>query len=479
MSAQLTGIVLLCIAIIACIYVLAKYFHRKRKINLRVENHDEYLEKIANLAPPATRPNIIIVFCDDMGYADISCFGATTIHTPNIDSLARDGMELTHFYSSSPVCSPSRAGVLTGRHPTRMHVNYVYFPKHTLIDTLMRSVEYYTHGVRGLLPDEVTIPEVLQRAGYATALVGKWHLGDRKPHRPNDRGFDFFYGSYYSNDMQPYAMYKNEEIDIPAPADQDTLTKRLTEEILGFIDQHHEQPFFLHYCQPFPHNPLHASDDFKGTSEAGTYGDAVQEVDWSIGEILKALDAHGIRERTLVLFTSDNGPWHEGNPGYHRGRKALTFEGGQRVPMIACWPGVIPAGKKVDAPSMNIDFLPTILDILGIPLPDDRIIDGRSIWPVLKGDATDSPHDVLHYFWGKKLLAARKGRWKYHVKHASDNSSYFFVRVGPFLFNLEKDQNESYNQIPHHPEVAEEMASEIARMKDSLKENIRGWKDEN
>ncbi|MFX0103766.1 MAG: sulfatase [Candidatus Hodarchaeota archaeon] len=477
MSNLFIVIIVLCICILVIIYIIGRHFHRKKHINLRLEKHDQYLQGIKLKEGKTDLPNIIIIFCDDMGYADISCFGATTIQTPNIDSLARDGMELTHSYSSSPVCSPSRAGLMTGRYPTRMHVNCVYFPKNTLIDIALKAIHFYTYGVRGILADEVTIPEVLQKVGYKTAMVGKWHLGDCKPHRPTDKGFDFFYGSYYSNDMKPYAMYKNEEIDIPAPMNQDILTKQLTKEAIGFIEENYDKPFFLHYCQPFPHDPLHASDDFKGTSKAGIYGDAVQEVDWSIGEILKTLDKHDLRKNTLVLFTSDNGPWHEGNPGYHRGRKGLTFEGGQRVPMIAYWPGIIPAGKKIDAPTMNIDIFPTVLDILGIDLPGDRIIDGKSMLPVLKGLTNESPHEILHYFWGKKLLAARMGNWKYHVKHASDNSSYFFVRVGPFLFNLAEDQNESYNQIPHHPEQAKIMAEKIQEMKDSLKKNIRGWKE--
>ncbi|MCP4763236.1 MAG: sulfatase [archaeon] len=444
-------------------------------MDLKPENHKKYIDSLESLTLKDDSPNIITIFCDDLGYADISCFGATTIQTPNIDRLSKEGVEFTNFYSSSPVCSPSRAGLLTGRIPTRMHINFVFFPRKTIINYLLKFFRAFK-GIKGILEDEVTLAEVLQKVGYKTGLIGKWHLGDIPPHLPTNKGFKFFYGSYYSNDMKPYAIYRNDNIEIPAPANQEELTKNLTKEAVSFIEKNKEKPFFLHYCQPFPHHPLHASDDFKNTSKAGVYGDAVQEVDWSIGKIIETLEKHNLREKTIILFTSDNGPWHEGNPGYHRGRKGLTFEGGQRVPMLANWPGKIKPDTKVNAASMNTDIFPTILDLLDIPLPTDRIIDGKSILPLLRGESSVSPHDVLYYFWGRKLQAIRMGKWKYHVKHRSDNAAYFFGKFGPYLFNLEEDQNESYNQIPHYPEQAEKMSKKINEMKLSMEKNIRGWK---
>jgi arylsulfatase A-like enzyme len=275
--------------------------------------------------------------------------------------------------------------------------------------------------------------------------------------------------------MKPYAIWRNKEIDQPAPADQDNLTKNLTQEALKFIQEHKDKPFFLHYCQPFPHDPLHASEEFRGSSQGGLYGDAVQEVDWSIGEILKTLDELNLRDKTMIIFTSDNGPWHEGNPGYHRGRKGLPFEGGQRVPFIVSFIGKIPEGIVIDEMAMNTDLFPTILDLIDVSLPSDRIIDGKDILPMLTGKKPESPHDHLYYHWGRKILAVRNKEFKYHTKHRSDNSSYYFSNTPPQLFSMSKYDQESYNQITHYPEIAEELKKEIEEYKRILKTNPRGW----
>jgi arylsulfatase A-like enzyme len=292
---------------------------------------------------------------------------------------------------------------------------------------------------------------------------------------PYNFGFEFFYGALFSNDMIPYRIYRNDKVEIKAPADQDVLTKRFTEEALAFIETHKTEPFFLYYAQPFPHTPLHASGAFRGKSAAGLYGDAVQEVDWSVGEIVKALEHHGIFDNTLFIFTSDNGPWHEGNPGYQRGRKYLPFEGGTRVPMIACWPAKIPAGTTCDAACTNMDLFPTFLKMLGLPLPADRAIDGKDISGLLADPRGASPHDAIYYFVRKQIQAIRKGKWKYHVRHGSDNAAYSLLKPGPFLFDMEGDPTESYNQAMNHPQVAEELSSDVKRMQASLKKNLRGW----
>lgn len=450
----------------------------KIKRNIRLVNHHQYLLKVKNMfkgGDVSDKPNVIIILTDDMGYGDISCYGASTIKTPFIDKLANGGVTFENFYASSSLCSPSRAGLLTGRYPVRMFIHPVFFPKGSFYDCFFSLYGAYKYGVKGILPDEITMAEALQQAGYATGLLGKWHLGDHGTYVPNKKGFDFFYGSYYSNDMKPYVMYRNTKIDIPAPVDQTKLTQILTREGINFIRENKNRPFFLHYCQPFPHHPVHASEKFQKSSKGGTYGDCVQELDWSIGELVKTLEQEGIREKTLILFTSDNGPWYEGNPGYVRGRKSLTFEGGQRVPMIANWPGKFPAGTKINEMSMNIDIFPTVLHLAGIPLPSDRVIDGKCILPLLTGETEKTPHDYLFYMWDYKVYAVRDSLWKYHIRHESDIPLYSVLKVGPYLFNIIEDFNESYNQIPHHPEEAGRLRKRIEAFEEELKSNPRGW----
>jgi len=277
------------------------------------------------------------------------------------------------------------------------------------------------------------------------------------------------------NGISEINLLKNREIDQPAPADQDNLTKSLTREGVQFIRENKDQPFFLHYCQPFPHDPLHASEEFRGTSKGGLYGDAVQEVDWSVGEILKTLDELNLRENTLIIFTSDNGPWHEGNPGYHRGRKGLPFEGGQRVPFIASFPGVIPKGIEIDEMAMNTDIFPTILNLLGISLPQDRIYDGKNIMPLMDGKEKESPHDYLFYHWGKNILAVRDKNYKYHTRHKSDNSSSATMKIRPLLFDMNRYDQESYDQTTHHPKEVEKLRAKLVELQEELKRNPRGW----
>ncbi len=465
--------ILVVLLVIFVLLFIGLRIRRNNKRDIREAGKKEYLTQLTPKMRPTNAPNIIIVLCDDLGYGDISCYGETPIRTPNIDALAEKGTRFTNFHSSAPVCSPSRAGVLTGRYPVRTHVPFVLFPS-TLPLALVIATLYYSHGIRGLSPDEITIAEVLQKVGYRTGMLGKWHLGDRNPHLPNQFGFDFAFYTPYSNDMKPYNYFLNDQIAIKAPADQNTITKRLTEQALRFIEDSKDQPFFLHYCQPFPHNPLHASEDFQGKSEAGLYGDAVQELDWSMGEIVKTLKKHGIFDNTLIIFTSDNGPWHEGNPGYHRGRKYLPFEGGSTVPFITCWPARIKSGQENSVFSSNLDLFPTILSLLGVPLPSDRVIDGKNALDCWMGSPT-LPYSSFLYFKDKKLLAIRQGKWKYHTRHQSDISAYWMIRPGPFLFDLEKDPNESYDLKTHFPDKAKEMAEELRKMRKSMKENLRGW----
>ncbi len=401
------------------------------------------------------KPNIVIIMADDLGYGDLTCYGSEGISTPNMDRLAHEGVKLTSFFSSGPVCSPSRAGLLTGRYPARVGIPGVYFPSRNPTTPLI-------HGATGMGPGmntkEVTLAQRLKTAGYRTCCIGKWHLGDMKRYRPNHRGFDHYMGLLYSNDMTPLPLYRNDEIIEKSPVDQDYLTQNYTKEAVQWIDENHDKPFLLYLPHTFPHRPLHASPEFRGRSSAGLYGDCVEELDWSVGEVLKALDKHGISENTFIFFTSDNGPWFQGSPGGFRGRKGQTFDGGMRVPGIARWPDVIPAGRTSDEMSMNIDLFATSLAIAGVEIPDDRIIDGKNILPMLKGDET--PHEALFFYKGKNLQAVRAGRWKYRRRHTGWGAGveYAFIPKGPMLFDLETDPDESYDVIGLYPEKARELA---------------------
>jgi len=444
------------------------------KGDLRLEEHREYLETISGTRADDS-PNIVLVFVDDMGYGDLSCYGSKAIATPHLDEMADDGVKLHSFYASSAVCSPSRFGCLTGRYPTRGFVHHVFFPSGTALGKALNSATF-PRGVRGLLPDEVTSAEALGAAGYRTAMFGKWHLGDQSPYLPNDKGFDYFFGSHYSNDMKPYAYYRNTEIAIEAPADQTTLTRRLTEEITSFIDENSDEPFFIYYASPFPHDPVHASEEFTGSSNGGTYGDCVQELDWSVGEIRRKLAEHDLTENTLIIFTSDNGPWHEGSPGLHRGRKNNSFDGGQIVPFIASWPARIPAGTEVSTAAMNIDLFPTFLGLAGVNPPTDRTIDGADLMPLLSGETDGSPHDALYFIKGKNVMGVRTDdNMKYLARQRSDNSAYAMMKKGPFLFDLDHDVNESYDVASHFPERAEALRKMLGEQAESMKTNPRGW----
>ena len=447
-----------------------------KKTELRLENHRDYLASIKSVVE-SNPPNIVLVFVDDMGYGDISCFGSTAIHTPHLDALAENGVKMHSFYASSPICSPSRFGCLTGRYPTRGFVHAVFFPKDGHLFGKLINQFSFPHGVKGILPDEITVAEALQAGGYKTGIFGKWHLGDHSPYLPNEKGFDHFFGSYYSNDMQPYAYYRNYEIAIEAPADQTQLTKEITREILTFIDESKDQPFFLYYPSPFPHHPVHASEDYAGTSNGGTYGDCVQEIDWSVGEIVKKLDELDLTENTLIIFTSDNGPWFEGNPGYHRGRKNNSFDGGQMVPLIASWPREIPKGLEVEATAMNIDFFPTFLKIAGIPLPTDREIDGVDMLPLMKGEEDETLHDDFYFIKGKKIQGVRtQDNFKYIDRHKCENGDYRMIKQGPFLFDLNYDPTESYDSTNHFPEKADKLRTMLEAKQKEFDNNPRGWK---
>ena len=432
---------------------------------------------LSSIHPPQNLtelPNIIIILVDDLGYGDLGVFGSELIHTPNIDQMAAEGVRLTNFHASAPLCSASRAGLLTGRYPLRTHISLPLYPSGHPMHLFLSAIDRYRFDVNGIPEDEALLPEILGRRGYRTGMVGKWHLGDRPGHIPSDRGFDSFYGVLYSNDEKPFALYRDGEIVEESPLEQSDLTQKYTREALRFIQANHHRPFFLYLSHTAVHEPLNASEVFRGRSQAGLYGDAVEEIDATTGEILAKLGDLGIDQDTLVIFTSDNGPWWQGSPGDYRGRKSNMMEGGFKVPFIARWPGVLAAGKVSDALSVNFDILPTCLAAAGVPLPDDRLIDGGDMLPLLQGEAP-ALHDTFYYFDGPHLIAIQHEGWKYHRRNMSDNGGYPTFFHGPFLFNLETDPTESYSLIESEPEMAGELRAMLDAFEGEIEENVRGW----
>lgn len=411
------------------------------------------------------KPNIILIFCDDLGYGDIEPFGAQQHQTPNLVRMANEGIKLTDFYVASGVCTPSRASIMTGSYPRRvdMHVNAV--PPGT---STMRQV-LFAVAHKGLHPEEETIADILKNEGYSTAMVGKWHLGDQSEVLPTRQGFDSYFGIPYSNDMGAGQFEGNpplpliiDETVLEAPVDQDLLTKRYTEESLKFISNTKNKPFFLYLAHNMPHNPVHASDQFKGTSRNNTYGDAVQEIDWSVGKILDRLDSLGLSENTLVIFTSDNGaaPRFGGINSPLTGYKGSTDEGGMRVPALFRWKGMIPEGATSNELVTSMDILPTVAALAKAKLPS-KPIDGQNVWDILiqKAGAT-TPHKAFYYYQVDQLQAVRSGDWKLFLP--LENKKLFVHNdergsVEARLYNLSTDMREMNNLAKIHPEVVEEL----------------------
>jgi arylsulfatase A-like enzyme len=353
------------------------------------------------------QPNIVFIFADDLGYGDIGSYGATNIRTPNIDRMAAQGAKFDQFYSASPVCTPSRAALLTGRYPIRQGIHGVFFPE----------------SFQGMDPEEITIAEMLKEVGYATGIVGKWHLGHHEKFMPWNQGFDEFFGLPYSNDMGGLYFFRNRDISFEE-IDQRYLTKTYTEEAIKFIEAHREQPFFLYLAHNMPHVLLYASPQFEGKSEAGLYGDVIEELDWSVGEILRRLQELQLAENTLVIFTSDNGPWllmgdRGGSPGPFREGKRFTFEGGMRVPAVAYWPAAIQPGTEPNGMATMMDWMPTFAALTGAQLPQDRAIDGVDITPLLLATG-EREHQSLFYYMDGELRAYRNGEWKLKLPFKGD-----------------------------------------------------------
>jgi len=435
------------------------------------------------VAAAATPPNVIIVFTDDQGYGDVGVYGATEFRTPHLDRMAREGARFTDFYVAAPVCTPSRAALLTGSHPVRVGLGRrVLFP----------------YSNTGLHTDEITLAELLKERGYTTGIVGKWHLGHHKKFLPMRQGFDSYFGIPYSNDMgghwyarenfmaPPLPILRNEE-RIEQQPDQNLLTQRYTKEAVRFIETNKDKPFFLYVPHSMPHWPLAASSRFIGRSKLGIYGDAIEEIDWSVGEILQTLKDQGIDDRTLVIFTTDNGaslrPWQRrgyrpGSNGPLRGDKNTTWEGGMRVPAIMRWPGRIPAGLVQGELATAMDILPTVAKLAGTEAPQDRILDGKDIWPLMSGQkGAKTPHDAFYYYRDEHLQAVRSGAWKLHVYRPDWGQSA--TQHKPLLFNLDSDVGEKNDVAANYQDVVKRLQALAERAREDLGDAATGRRGRN
>ena len=429
-------------------------------------------------AADRARPNVVLIFADDLGYGDVGCYGAKGYTTPNIDRLAKEGVRFTDFYVAQAVCSASRAALLTGRYSNRVGILGALGP-----------------GVKnGIKPEEVTLAEVFKSRGYATAIYGKWHLGDHSPHLPTENGFDDYFGLPYSNDMWPNHPTNKSFPPLPlmdgtkvvqTQPDQTRLTTQYTERAVGFIEKNKDRPFFLYVPHSMPHVPLFVSDKFAGKTARGLFGDVIAEIDWSVGQVLDALKRHHLDDNTLVIFSADNGPWlsygdHAGSAGDLREGKATAFEGGVRVPAIFRFPGKIPAGATVREPAMTIDVLPTMAKLIGAELPRGHILDGKDAWPLISAQpGAKSPHEALYFYWNRQLHAVRSGKWKLHFPHeypamtgkkgqSGLPGAYRPARIELSLYDLEADPGESKNVAAEHPEVVQRLTGLAGRARRDL-----------
>jgi arylsulfatase A len=441
----------------------------------------------------AAPPNVVLIFADDLGYADLGCFGATKWKTPNLDRIAKEGVKFTDFHVSQPVCSASRASLMTGCYANRLGIHGALGP-------------VATHGIHA---NETTIAEMLKAKGYATGMVGKWHLGHRPQFLPTQHGFDTYLGLPYSNDMWPHhpeakrgsyptlPLMDGDKIinpDVKAE-DQALLTEKYRDRAVSFIRENQAKPFFLYFAHTFPHVPLYVGQKFRGSSGAGgLYGDVIQEFDAAVGDILATLKATGTEDNTLVIFTSDNGPWlsygnHAGTQGKLREGKGSVWEGGIRVPFVAKWPGKIPAGSVQSEPAMTIDLLPTLAKFTGAELPK-LPIDGQDIGDLLiaKPGAKSPQEAYFHYYGQNELQAVRSGKWKLILPHScrmiedrapgqdGKPAGYKQVPLDMMLFDLETDLGETKNVLEAHPDVVKKLLGHVekarADMGDSLTKRI-------
>jgi len=423
---------------------------------------------LGRAVPAQSRPpNFIYINADDLGYGDLGCYGSQ-LRTPHLDSMASGGARFRQFYSASPVCSPSRAALMTGRYPTRVGVPHVLAPE----------------SPSGLPESETTLAQVLKAQNYKTMCIGKWHLGSQPQYLPTSRGFDEYFGIPYSNDMWPLVLLHDATV-IEDSVNLDTLAERYTQQAVQFIARSKDAPFFLYLAPAMPHLPLAASARFRCRSGLGPYGDAVEELDWSVGQVLQALGANGLEEQTLVMFSSDNGPWFQGSPGRLRGRKGETFEGGMRVPFLARFPGRIPSGVTVHAVATAMDILPTLARLARAPLPPNPL-DGVDLWPLLTGERSEVEREAFLYFSSWNAQCARVGRWKLHVARYNTPPWTPEPRVGqlnlplprPELYDLEADSEESYDTAGDNPQIVADLRACLEALLATFPDQVRtAWRN--
>jgi len=420
----------------------------------------------------ATPPNIVLINCDDLGYGDLGCYGSKVNETPILDGLADGGVRFTDFYMASPVCSPSRGAMMTGCYPSR--IGFGSFEGHWVL---------FPGQAVGLNPEEITVAQLLRQTGYATKLVGKWHCGDQKEFLPTRHGYDSYYGLPYSNDMgiqreddvyPPLPLLRDEEV-IQEQPDQTSLTERYVEECVRFMRENRAGPFFLYFAHMYVHLPLYVPDRFLRESKNGRYGAAVACIDWATGVILHELRALGLEDNTLVIFTSDNGSRCRGEGGSNaplRGTKGTTWEGGQRVPCIMRWPAGIPAGHVCNELATAMDFYPTLAGVAGAAVPDDRIIDGKDILPLMtSGEGADSPHEAFFYYMKNNLEAVRSGDWKLHVRKGDTE-----LRE---LYDLRTDPGETTNEYDRRPEVVQALTAQMDACRNDIGDESLGIQGQN
>tara|TARA_A100000164_G_scaffold380814_1_gene429681 strand:- start:743 stop:2149 length:1407 start_codon:yes stop_codon:yes gene_type:complete len=437
-----------------------------------------------------TPPNIIFILTDDQGYGDLGIYGAEDINTPNLDELALNGAYFTSYYATQPVCSASRASIMTGVYSDRIGIHNAYSPGSKI----------------GLNPDETTIAELLKDKGYATAIFGKWHLGDAPKFQPRNHGFDEFYGILYSNDMWPkhpqqgtvfnfpdIELYEN-ETTIRVLEDQTFLTQALTDKAISFIKRNKDNPFFLYLPHPQPHVPLFVNDSYRNTQKRGLYGDVIHEIDASVGEILRTLKNYELAENTIIIFTSDNGPWlsygsHSGSSGIYKEGKGTNWEGGHRVPAIISFPKRIESGTLIEVPAMGIDWLPTIADFVGSKLPE-RKIDGVSLVPLLTKKSIEAPHEnFFFYYRTNELHAVRHKNWKLYLPHSYRSLNgrkgtddgypipYEMNKIEtPALYNLEFDPKELLDIANQNPDLVEKISKIADSIRGVLGDRLTGIK---
>jgi len=467
------------VVVLAAAMVIAGWriaFYHQRDDPERVASKKRYLEGIVG-RDMARGPNVVVILFDDMGCGDLGCTGSRAIRTPSIDAIAREGVLFRNGYSASPYCTGSRAGLMTGRYPVRSGLDHVLSPSGTWPDIGLRL-----GGLNRRLPEEeITLSEVLAAAGYDTFMVGKWHLGDASPSLPTDRGFAHWYGLLHSNDQGTPVVWRDGKVVEKSPIDQASLTRRYSDEAVAFIEQARERPFFLYVAHTFPHVPLHAPAERRGTSGGGLYGDVIEELDAGVGRVMNALAGRGLERDTFVFVTSDNGPWFQGSSAGTRGRKHDVFEGGMRVPFIVRWSARIAPEQLRDDLVSGIDLFPTILELAGIPPPTDRTIDGESLAAMLTR-GTPGPKRLIYFHQLGVVRGVRDGRFKLlgPIAIAYGNAMNWrwapTVAQGPWLFDLAVDPAESYDVSLHYPEEREHLERLIRAHAQELASNRAGWR---